>query len=259
MKLGFIGTGALSAAIVTGLKAVADNEVTVVLSPRNEAIAADLASRFAGVRVAADNQAVLDACDVVMLAIRPQIAPEVLTALRFRPDHHVVSLVATFSQEAVAALVSPATRITRAVPMPMIAKRQGATIICPPDPDIAAFFARLGTAIEVANADEFAALSVATATFATYFKLLDTLHGWLQDHGIADPTARDYVASLFKALGHAPDAAPEAGFMHLAADYATRGGLNEQVVNELTAKKLFEAFAESLDGVHRRITAPRRG
>src|SRR5918996_2023202 len=45
MKLGFIGTGALTAAIVTGLKRAADNSVPVLLSPRNQAIAGGLASR----------------------------------------------------------------------------------------------------------------------------------------------------------------------------------------------------------------------
>lgn len=53
MKLGFIGTGALTAAIVAGLKSVADNSVSVVLSPRNEEIAAGLAARYADVRIAA--------------------------------------------------------------------------------------------------------------------------------------------------------------------------------------------------------------
>ncbi|TIX40322.1 MAG: F420-dependent NADP oxidoreductase, partial [Mesorhizobium sp.] len=33
MELGFIGTGALTAAIVTGLKSLADNPVSVLLSP----------------------------------------------------------------------------------------------------------------------------------------------------------------------------------------------------------------------------------
>ncbi|PRH87817.1 F420-dependent NADP oxidoreductase [Labrys okinawensis] len=252
MKLGFIGTGALTSAIVTGLKSVADNDVAVVLSPRNEAVAADLASRFADVRVAADNQAVLDACDTIMLAVRPQIAHDVLAGLQFRPAHRIISLIATLSLEEIAALVSPAERVTKA--LPMVAQRQGPTIIYPPDPDVVAFFARFGKAFAVKDVTEFDALSVATATFATYFKYLDTLHGWLQGHGVSDPTARSYVSALFKALAQAPEAAPDTDFMHLAQEYATRGGINEQVLRELTDRKLFEAFAESLDGVHRRIS-----
>ncbi len=255
MKLGFIGTGALTSAIVTGLKSVADNSVPVLLSPRNEEIAAGLASRYPDVHVAPDNQAVLDNCDTIMLAIRPQIAHEVLPELRFRRSHHVVSLIAILSREEIAALIAPMEQVTKALPMPMIAYRQGATIICPPDPDVAAFFGKLGKVIEVEDSSEFDALSVVTATFATYFKYLDTIHGWLKDHGVADAKARDYIATLFKALANAPETTPDAGFMHLAEEYATRGGINEQVLRELTAGNVFDLFAKSLDGVHRRILA----
>ncbi|MEQ1953893.1 pyrroline-5-carboxylate reductase [Mesorhizobium sp. CN2-181] len=255
MKLGFIGTGALTAAIVTGLNSVAASDISVLLSPRSKDIAAGLASRYPNVRVAADNQEVLDDCDTVMLAVRPQIAREVLRDLRFRRDHHVVSLIAIVSREDIAALTAPAEQVTKALPMPMIAHGLGATIVYPPNPDTAAFFGKLGKVIEVEKPGEFDALSVATATYASYFKYLDTIHTWLKDHGVAEAKARDYIASLFKALGNAPETLPDADFTHLAQDYATRGGINEQILRELTERKVFEVFAESLDGVHRRILA----
>ncbi|RWA64302.1 pyrroline-5-carboxylate reductase [Mesorhizobium sp.] len=254
MKLGFIGTGALTAAIVTGLKSLADDKVSILLSPRNEDIAASLVSRFPDVRIASDNQAVLDNSETVMLAVRPQIAHDVLSALRFRRDHRLISLIATLSLKDIETLTAPAGHVTKALPMPMIAHGLGATIICPPDPDAATLFGRLGKAIEVESPGEFDALSVATATYASYFKYLETIHNWLKDHGVGEGTARDYIALLFKALGTAPETSPDANFRHLAQDYATRGGINEQVLRELTAHNVFEAFAESLDGIHRRIT-----
>ena len=255
MKLGFIGTGAITSAVVTGLNSVTEISVSVLLSPRNESVAACLASRYPDVHVAADNQAVLDDCDTIMLAVRPQVAREVLSELQFRPGHHVVSLITTISREEIVTLTAPAKQVTKAVPIPMIAHGQGATLICPSDPDVAAIFGRLGKVIEVDNSGEFDALSVATATFATYFKYLDTIHKWLKDHGVADSKAHDYIAALFKALGNAPEKAPDAGFMCLSEDYATRGGLNEQILRELSALHLFDAFKECLDGVHRRILA----
>ncbi|MBZ9863087.1 pyrroline-5-carboxylate reductase [Mesorhizobium sp. CA12] len=253
MKLGFVGTGALSSAIVAGLKSLPGETTPVVVSPRNEAIAAELAARYPDVRIATDNQAVLDDCDTVMLAVRPQIAREVLKELRFRPDHHVVSLIATVSREEIAALVAPAAQVTKALPMPMIARLQGATIICPPNPMAAAFFGRLGGAIEVEDQSEFDALSVVTATYASYFKYLDTIHAWVRSQGVSGDRARDYITSIFKALANAPDTAPDEDFMHLAQDYATRGGINEQVLRELTERGTFDALAESLERVHRRI------
>ena len=254
MKLGFIGTGALTAAIVTGLKSIAENSDSIVLSPRNEEIAASLASRYPDVRIATDNQAVLDACDTVMLAVRPQIAHQVLPELRFRRNHHLISLIATLSLKDIEALTAHAQHVTKALPMPMIAHRLGATIVYPPEPGVAALFGGLGTVIEVDNPGEFDALSVATATYASYFKYLETIHSWLKDHGVEEGKGRDYIASLFKALGTAPETVPEADFMHLAQDYATRGGINEQVLRDLTARNVFDAFRESLDGIHKRIT-----
>ena len=257
MKLGFIGTGAITSAIVTGLKSVADNSVSVLLSPRNAEIAASLASRYTDVKVAADNQAVLDHCDIVMLGVRPQIAHEVLPQLRFRRDHHVVSLITILSCKEIAALVTPAEHVTKVLPIPPIAHRQGATMIYPSDAGMVALFGKLGKVIEVEDANEFDALSVVTATFATYFKYLDTIHRWVKHHGVADAKAHDYIATVFKALASAPGTMPDADFMHLAEEYATRGGINEQVLRELTARNVFDIFAESLDGVHRRISERR--
>ncbi len=82
MRLGFVGTGTIASAMVIGLRA-AGNTDPIILSPRNAEIAADLAGRFDNVQVASTNQAVLDASDLVVLAVRPQIASSVLPELRF--------------------------------------------------------------------------------------------------------------------------------------------------------------------------------
>src|SRR6266702_532682 len=80
----------------------------ITVSPRNAQVAAGLASRFANVQVAPTNQAVLDACDVVVLAVRPQVASDVLSVLRFRADHHVVSVIATLPLEYIRSVTAPA-------------------------------------------------------------------------------------------------------------------------------------------------------
>jgi pyrroline-5-carboxylate reductase len=138
--------------------------------------------------------------------------------------------------------------------MPMIARLQGATIICPPDPIVTAFFGRLGGVIEVEDQDEFDALSVVTATYASFFKYLDTIHAWVRSQGVSSDKARAYIASIYKALANAPDTAPDEDFMHLSQDYATRGGINEQVLRELAEHGTFEAFAKILGRVHQRVT-----
>ena len=93
MRLGFIGTGTITAHIVRGLQGSALADWPVVLSPRNPEIAAELAV-LPVVTVAASNQAVVNACDIVILAVRPQIAQDVLSGLRIAPDQLVISLIA---------------------------------------------------------------------------------------------------------------------------------------------------------------------
>lgn len=253
MNLGFVGTGALTSAIVTGLKSVPDNSISIRLSPRNGEIAASLAAQFGDVDVANSNQEVVDESDVIMLAVRPQLAADVLPDLTFRTDHVVISLMATISLEQVEALVAPARQVVKALPMPMVAKRIAPTIVYPPAPIAEEIFGRLGKVIPVNDAAEFDALSVVTAAFATYFRYLDTISNWVTSQGVAEDKVRDYVTGIFKALSHAPGVDPNSSFIHLAQEYATRGGINEQVVRELGERGVFEAFSESLENVHRRI------
>jgi pyrroline-5-carboxylate reductase len=254
MKIGFLGTGTITSAMVTGLNA-ANRRDAIRLSPRNAIVAAELAASFPEVTIAASNQQVLDESDVVVIAVRPQIAREVLSELRFRGDHHVISLVSGFPVRRLSELVAPATRITRAVPLPAMAKRRSPTAIFPPDPIAVELFGAVGAAFEVASESEFDALCVATATMASYFAFADTAAAWLARHGIAQLQARDYVTQIFSGLTDTAREAPERDFQTLAREHATKGGTNEQVLASLNQHGVFEHFSDALDAILRRVTA----
>jgi pyrroline-5-carboxylate reductase len=179
--------------------------------------------------------------------------------LRFRPDHQVISLVSTFSLARVSELVAPATKVTRAVPLPSVADRQGPTVIYPRDRLVAELFGRLGTAIEVETENEFNALSVASATIASYLAFADAVGSWLTRHEVPEPKARDYVARILHGLVNAAVDAPERSLKSLADEHATRGGINEQVLTYLVEHDVFEHVSQALDSVLRRIdTASQR-
>jgi predicted dinucleotide-binding enzyme len=102
MQLGFVGTGEITSAMVTGLSSSDAELRSIRLSPRNLEVAAHLANRFPNVSIASSNQDVLDHCDTVMIAVRPQVAGSVLSELRFRPGHCVISVrVRAFVAESV--------------------------------------------------------------------------------------------------------------------------------------------------------------
>src|ERR1700736_1555768 len=97
MKLGFIGTGEITSSIVTGLCSSVTMPHSIRLSPRNTAIAKKLANRFNGVSISSGNQEVLDHCDTIVIAVRPQVARDVLSELHYQ----VVSLVSSLSLRSV--------------------------------------------------------------------------------------------------------------------------------------------------------------
>src|SRR5258708_4920469 len=184
MKLGFVGCGTITAAIVTGLRA-GGNTSPIMLSPRNAKVAANLASRFENVRIAPANQVVLDESDVVVLAVRPQIAASVLPELRFREDHHVLSLIATMSLPHLKSATAPAALVIRAVPLPSVAHRQGPTAIYPPNSTIKALFDALAAAIELKDESEFEAFTATTALMTSYFSFASAVEDWMTQNGLS--------------------------------------------------------------------------
>ena len=258
MRLGFVGTGAITSAIVTGLNAAGFGGDTILVSPRNADTAAALAAKFPSVTVAASNQAVLDGSDVVMLAVRPQVATEVLSEIKFRADHHIISLIAITPLEQVRAMVAPARTVTRAVPLPLVADRCGPTPIFPSDQTAAGIFNRIGTAIEATSADQFSAYCAATATMAPYFTFAEEIADWLTRHGVPAADARRYVGTVFQGLGNIAATTQEHSLAALAGEFATRGGINEQVVAHMKARGAFDALSEGLDAVLQRMKAAAR-
>jgi pyrroline-5-carboxylate reductase len=254
MTLGFVGTGTIAAAMIEGLCATS-GAPQIIVSPRNADIAADLVARFANVRIAASNQAVLDESDMVLLAVRPQIAAEVLGELRFRPDHKVVSLIATLSLDYLRTAVAPAAQVIRAVPLPAVARRQGPTAIYPPDTAVGAMFDTLGTAVVLDNEGEFDAFTTTTAVMAGYFAFAGTVTTWMERNGIAADTARAFVGQMLAGLAGTAAAAPDRSFAALADEHQTRGGLNEQVFRAISVDGRLANLDQALDGVLDRLRA----
>ena len=64
LRLGVIGVGNIARALLTGLATAVHPPAQILLSPRGAAHAAALAARFPTMRVASDNQAVLDGSEI---------------------------------------------------------------------------------------------------------------------------------------------------------------------------------------------------
>lgn len=249
---GFLGVGSIAAAMVVGLCDGVDDAPDVVLSPRNAERSADLAGRFDTVRVAPDNQAVVDQADVVVVCLLPGNAVEVLSGLRFRPGQAVVSAVAALHLSQLVGAAAPATDVALITPLPAVATRSGATPVHPGIPAATALLDRLGGSLVLEDELAYEAIGAASATVASYFRYLGTIADWLTDRGIPRAEARRYVADTFAALS-GELGQPEADFVALANAHATPGGLNEQLARDLSEAGVYDEVRLGLDAVLRRI------
>lgn len=252
MRIGFIGTGVITQAVVTGLIRFGVPFEAVALSPRNAEMAAGLAALDPRVRVCRDNQDVLDTADVICLAVVPQIAQEVLSPLEFDARHHVLSFMAAVSIDEVRALTRASGRVVRTIPLPAVADGHGSTVICPPDPIARQLFSALGEAVEVDDERQFDALSAVTATMASFYAVLEAQAEWLVKQGLSGAAARTFLSGYCVGLAHETTKTKQP-FAAMIEHLMTPGGLNEQMHAELSQRGTYTHYGDALDRVLQRI------
>jgi pyrroline-5-carboxylate reductase len=251
MRIGFIGTGRIAEAVVTGLCTSAAPPDEVLLSPRSAAIAQRLATRFPTVQVAANNEAVVAGSEVVALSLRPAMAEEVLRPLAFRRGQRVLSMMALVPLARVRTLVDPA-EAARVLPLPTAARREGPAALYPAEHWAQELFASLGELILADTEMELEALWSVTALIAAQYEQLRTAADWLIGRGVAPGRADRYVRSMFAGIT-AQAVASNNSLAELRAEAETRGGLNEQALRTLEAAGVFTALSHALDNVGVRL------
>jgi pyrroline-5-carboxylate reductase len=250
-SLGFIGTGAITDAVVQGLNAAGNTEHDIHLSPRSEARSRALAARYERVIREETNAAVVAKSDIVFLAVRPQQMPE-LVGLRFRAEQIVVSFLAGTPIDQLRPFVAPAARLVRVVPLPCIGLGQGPILMMPSDPTVEALFGKLGDLIVLTDEANFASVSAITGLMSSHFELQNVALDWLKTQKVPDGQAALYVRSFFAGLGAIGLAAGRAGQSIDVADYETRGGLNEACRIQLSGAGWFGQVNEALRAIRAR-------
>jgi pyrroline-5-carboxylate reductase len=250
-KLGFIGAGTITDAVVQGLHAAGNTKHDIHLSPRSEARSRALAARYERVIREDSNEAVVAKSDIVFLAVRPQQMPE-LVGLRFRAEQTVVSFLAGTPIDQLRPFVAPAARLVRVVPLPCIGLGQGPILMMPSDPTVEALFGKLGDLIVLTDEANFASVSAITGLMSSHFELQNVALDWLKTQSVPEGQAALYIRSFFAGLGAIGLAADRAGRSINVAEYETRGGLNEACRVQLSGAGWFGQVNEALRTIRAR-------
>jgi pyrroline-5-carboxylate reductase len=248
--VGIVGVGHLAGYLVAGWHS-ARPDLKIVLSPRNADQVARLAARY-GATVASDNQAVVDAAGLVVVATRPGDVLAACQSVTWRPDHVVVSVAAGLALAALAAATAPA-RAVRAMPLACALIHESPTLLYRDDPDARALFAGLGPVHALPDEDAFTAASALGAWYACLYALFADAAGWAAGAGVPAETARALVLQAARGAAGMALAQPEADLNSLLATLATRGGITELALGILRRGDGLRAWPASLDAVLLRL------
>lgn len=253
MRIGFIGTGAITEAVVTGLCEAGSPGLSILLSPRSAERSRTLSERYPAVEVAGSNQQVVDGCELLFLAVRPQDAGGVLDALSFPRELRIASFIATISSDEIRRQVAPAALIGRLAPVPPVARGAGPIAMCPPNRELAELLDPIATVIEVSDESQLDAFFSVSALMAPYFELLESVSAWLRAQGVDAAKADRYTGALFHGIAQESTRPSGEGFASLVAEHATRAGINEQMRRELLASGFYDRIRAGLDLIQARM------
>ncbi len=252
MRLGFIGTGAISAAVIHGISKAWGDGNTITVSPRSAQVSEDLAQRYRWVSRAESNQEVADASDILFLGVMPQHAAEVMRELQLREGQIVASFVAGLEVTSLQRLASPGVEVCRVTPLPTIAQLEGPVMLYPALGQVRQLIAPLGVLIEPDSDAAMAALGTASGLMSSFFRLSEAAVGWLEARHLPRTQARDYVMAMFAALSKTALRHDPAALEALSGAHETPGGLNEACREFLERERWFETFGHGMDQIEAR-------
>lgn len=237
MRLGVIGCGTIASAVVRG---IADDGHSITVSKRSSTHANALAEAYEKVSIA-DNQAVVDASDVIFLGLMAELAPDVLGALRFREDQRLISFMAAATLEQADAMVRPARVVALMMPFPGISTG-GTPIMVQGDTGLVGqLFGARNSIFPLRDGTEMAAYLCAQAVLSPVARLISDTAEWLgervSDKEQGEAFLRELVASN---LSETESAA-------LIEALNTPGGFNQLLRLHMEASGMDEALRVGLN------------
>jgi pyrroline-5-carboxylate reductase len=194
MKLGVLGCGTIASAVVRG---IAQDGHDIILSQRSSAVSAALSAEF-GFPVA-ENQAVVDASDVIFLGLMAESAGDILSGLNFRPEQKIVSFMAGASLDQVAQMVAPASAAAVMIPFPGIAQGGSPILVLGDDGLIDTLFGARNQVVALSSDAELTACLAAQAVLSPAVRMVGDAAEWLgarmQDSTKGEAFLRSLVAS----------------------------------------------------------------
>jgi pyrroline-5-carboxylate reductase len=253
MKLGFIGTGRIAFAVISGICSSKISFNKILVSPRNKSIAKSLEKKFQKVIIAKNNQEIIDKCDWIFLSVTPTVGNNIIKNLKFKSKQTIISFISTITLPQLKKAIKVKAKILRAIPLPPISLKKGPVPICPPNKRVKSFFDKIGTTVEIKKEKSSINFWSTSGMMAPFYQLLSVMSDWLVKKGVKRNNAQKYITSLFLALSEDAVVNSKKDLKYLVKESQTPKGLNEQGVKELTKAGFYKSLEKTLNSIHKRL------
>ena len=253
MNLGFIGTGKIASAVITGICNSKVSYKKILISNRNKSIAQNLRKKFKEITIAKDNQEIVNLSNWIFLSVTPTVGEKIIKDLKFRSNQTIISFISTITLAQLKKAIKVKAKIIRAIPLPPISLKKGPVPICPPNKKVKDFFNKIGTTVEIKNENSSINFWVTSGMMAPFYELLRVMTDWLVKRGVKRNNAQKYITSLFLALSEDAVVNSKKDLKYLVKESQTLKGLNEQGVKELTKAGFYKSLEKTLNSIHKRL------
>ena len=253
MKLGFIGTGKITSAVITGICNSSISHNKIIISERNKSTSSILKKKFKKIIVSKDNQEIINSCDWIFLSVTPTVGEKIIKNLKFRSNQTIISFISTITLSELKKAIKVKAKIVRAIPLPPISLKKGPVPICPPNKKVKDFFNKIGTTVEIKNEKSSINFWSTSGMMAPFYELLRVMTDWLVKRGVKRDNAQKYITSLFLALSEDAVVNSKKDLKFLVKESQTPKGLNEQGVKELSKAGFYKSLEKTLNSIHRRL------
>lgn len=206
LKLGFLGAGNLAQIMMASLlDAKLVKAAQLVASNRTPGKLQKLESLY-GISIMPTNEELIDASDVVIVAVKPQDLFDAVEPLasQFSPDQIVVSLAAGVPLNSLQKILPTVSNLVRVMPNTPSQIHRGVIGYClsPEADDIASLIERLleplGYVVAVEEGMQFDALTVAAASGTGFvYEFMTYWREWLEEHDFDSDTAARITLETF--------------------------------------------------------------
>jgi len=257
-KIGFIGAGNMARSLIGGLVASGVNNTNLFATDASDEIRTALSNDFS-IQTFTDNQTLVDECDVIVFAVKPQVLKTVATSINAKESALYITIAAGIPSDSLDRWLGVNKAVVRSMPNTPSLVLSGASglfansHVTNKQKEIAESILRaVGVTVWVEDEAQLDAVTALSGSGPAYFfMVMEAMEKAGVELGLSAETAR--LLAIQTGFGSTKlaleiDDSPE----ELRNKVTSPGGTTEQAIKTFEQQGLVETFSKAMKAAHDR-------